>query len=567
MMRRISLVLILLHASCILWLILPVSGSSTINAQVTTSYWTRIKQFLSMTGSNSPEIRKSVSTIDRYSRVYDWMHRHEKHKFDSLSRHGVTNWDRYQNIITYKYTPGQDSMLSTPLRSKATVFGWHPYWMGNAFREYKFNLLSYVSWFSYHIDTDSGEPQNTESLDKTRITELVTLAHEKKCRVLLTVTCHTAEETRLFLSDENIQDHFIQYVCGFINELKMDGADINFENIPAGQAGNMTAFIRKFSTELRKNRLFLSIDLPIFDFNHIYELPELAKIVDLFIITGYDYFNGKSRTNGPVSPLEAPDGGYSIKQSVDKYLQTGINRSKLLLGLPYYGAVWTGSADTDTSLQFSGHLTYRAIMGKYGARGAIFDPVSCSKFHLIKPVPDSNYFEKCWFDDEFTLGEKFGWALGEELAGVGIWALGYDNGYPDLWQMIASRYGTDTTIIIQTPGQISKVFNMSSSVSELSPLLIVTGLFMAGFFLLGLIMALFDWRVREVFFQNKTLRLIYLISGGSILMLTGSAIIIHEEPDPGTASQTTMLITGLIIGVLLSTFVFRLFEKNRSDIP
>ena len=119
----------------------PGTGDGTVAAQSSASYWTRIKQFLSVTGSNTPELRKSVSTIDRYSRVYDWIHRQEKHTFDSLSRHGVTNWDRYQNIITYQYTPGQDSMLSTPLRSKATVFGWHPYWMGNAFRDYKFNLI------------------------------------------------------------------------------------------------------------------------------------------------------------------------------------------------------------------------------------------------------------------------------------------------------------------------------------------------------------------------------------------------------------------------------------------
>lgn len=106
---------------------------------------------------------------------------------------------------------------------------------------------------------------------------------------------------------------------------------------------------------------------------------------------------------------------------------------------------------------------------------------------------------------------------------------------------------------------------MSSSVSELSPLLIVTGLFMAGFFLLGLIVALFDWRVREVFFQNKTLRLVYLISGGSILMLTGAAIVINNGS--GATSQTIMLMTGVIIGVLLTSFVFRMFEKNRSNRP
>lgn len=197
----------------------------------------------------------------------------------------------------------------------------------------------------------------------------------------------------------------------------------------------------------------------------------------------------------------------------------------------------------------------------------MFDPVSCSKFYLVKPIPDSNYFEKCWFDDDYTLGEKFGWALNEELAGVGIWALGYDNGYPNMWQMIASRYGADTTIVIQTPGQINKVLNMSSSISKLAPLLVVSGLFMAGFLLLGLLVALFDWRVREVFFQNKTLRLLYLITGGSMLMLTGAALILSEGFASETAGQISLLAIGILSGMIFTAFLFRNYEKNRSNLP
>jgi len=570
-MRKLLLVLTLFHAGCLLWLAAPSPALCNLYAQNNASYWTRVKQLLSISGANSPELRRSVSTIDRYNRIYDWIHRQEKHTFDSLSEHGVTNWDRYQNVITYRYTPGQDSLLNTPLRPKVTVFGWHPYWMGNAFREYKFNLLSFVSWFSYHINASTGDPENPEALDKTRIAELVALAHAKKCRVLLTVTCHTSEETLIFLSDPGVQSHFIQSVSGFINELGMDGVDVNFENIPAGQTGNMTAFIQKLSSELRKNRHYLTIDLPVFDTNLIYELPQLSQSADFLIITGYDYYNGKSRTDGPVSPLDAPNGEYCIRQSVDRYLQTGVERNKLLLGLPYYGAVWAGQASTavsdSASLQFKGHIAYRAVMGTYGSEGAIFDPVSCSKFHLVKPVPDSNYLEKCWFDDDFTLGEKFSWALDQNLAGVGLWALGYDNGYPDMWEMIATRYGTDTTVVIRTPGQISKTFNMSGSISELSPLLIVSGIFMTGFLLIGLVVALFDWRVREVFFLNRTLRFVYLICGGSILMLTGTAVIMGEGIASGTASQIALLATGIIIGMISTAILFRNFEKNRSNIP
>lgn len=571
MIRKFTLVFALFHATCTLWLIAPGYGCNTAAAQTSVPYWTRIKQFLSISGANSPELRKSVSSIDRYNRIYDWVHRQDKHKYDSLSKHGVTNWDRYQNVITYRYSPEQDSLLAGSLRPKATVFGWHPYWMGSAFKEYKFNLLSCVSWFSYHINTQTGDPENPETLDKTSISELVTLAHAKSCRVLLTATCHGSEETKLFLSNTDAQAQFIRNICSFINELNMDGADISFEDVPDGQSGNMTVFLQNLSVELKKSRHFLTVGLPVYDINHVYELPQLSKSVDLFIITGYDYFSGQSRTFGPVAPLNAPEDGYSIKKSVDAYLQTGVARSKLLLGLPYYGALWTGKSgggvQPDTILEFSDHLSFRVIMGRYGSKNASFDPVSCSKFHLVKPVPDSDYIEKCWFDDSFTLGEKLSWALNEELAGVGLWALGYDNGYPDMWQMIATRYGNDTTIVIQTPGQIKGALNISGSISELSPLIVVSGIFMAGFFLLGLVIALFDWRVREVFFRNKTLRLLYIIVGGSVLLLTGSAVIVSRGFESDTTSQISLLGAGILVGALATTILFLNFEKNRSNLP
>ncbi|MEY4202781.1 MAG: hypothetical protein RL013_484, partial [Bacteroidota bacterium] len=117
------------------------------------------------------------------------------------------------------------------------------------------------------------------------------------------------------------------------------------------------------------------------------------------------------------------------------------------------------------------------------------------------------------------------------------------------------------------PGQIKGALNMSDSISELSPLIVVSGIFMAGFFLLGLLIALFDWRVREVFFRNKTLRLLYIIVGGSVLLLTGSAIIISRGIESDTAGQISLLGAGIIIGALASAILFLNFEKNRANMP
>jgi hypothetical protein len=46
-----------------------------------------------------------------------------------------------------------------------------------------------------------------------------------------------------------------------------------------------------------------------------------------------------------------------------------------------------------------------------------------------------------WFENSETLSEKYRWVLRNRLGGVGIWALGYDNGYPELWQSLRENFG------------------------------------------------------------------------------------------------------------------------------
>ena len=44
------------------------------------------------------------------------------------------------------------------------VFGWHPYWMGNSWKNYPFELLSTVSFFSYKVDPNTGSYTNPDEL-------------------------------------------------------------------------------------------------------------------------------------------------------------------------------------------------------------------------------------------------------------------------------------------------------------------------------------------------------------------------------------------------------------------
>ena len=471
-------------------------------------FWDRLRVVLN---KKKEQPLEQQSVTERYAPVYNWIHQAERSLYDSLSREGQAkvNWNRYQGIVTEQYSLTHDTAQINKLSPRITVFGWHPYWMQDAYQSYQFNLLSYIAWFSYNIDS-TGHNDNPDQLKQWENDNgLITAAHAQQCKVLLTVTNHTADGNKALLTNRNLQAELINHLLQLLAKNEADGIDLNFENIPDGQKDNMTAFVCELGQRLKTaNKNYkLTIGLPAYYGERTCDLNRLAEVVDLFLITGYDYYGPFSKTDGPVAPLDDPDGGRNIRQSVFRYLQLGLKREQLILGLPYYGATWTSSnpkaGRPDSTLRFLSRQMYRDIRANHPDELPQYDKKRWGAYFSTQD-PETGLYQRCWFDDTLTLKRKFDWILEEQLAGVGLWALGYDNGYPEIWNLIADRFDADTLLAHKDVYLEEKYFRLSNSVADYWPLLLVAGIFLVVFLLAGLVVALFDWPVRGVFFQNKT---------------------------------------------------------------
>ncbi|MFT4678625.1 MAG: spore germination protein YaaH, partial [Chitinophagales bacterium] len=42
-----------------------------------------------------------------------------------------------------------------------------------------------------------------------------------------------------------------------------------------------------------------------------------------------------------------------------------------------------------------------------------------------------------------SLSIKYDWIKKNKIGGVGIWALGYDNGYPELWNLLTEKFSQE----------------------------------------------------------------------------------------------------------------------------
>ena len=110
--------------------------------------------------------------------------------------------------------------------------------------------------------------------------------------------------------------------------------------------------------------------------------------------------------------------------------------------LPYYGRQWktkTNSVPSQT-LANGTALTYANILnnsGTYNSMDYYWEPNSFSSCYIFF---QNDNWNQCFIGLDRDLRKKYDIVNYRVLAGIGIWALGYDNGYPDLWQAISDKF-------------------------------------------------------------------------------------------------------------------------------
>ncbi|MEL6835339.1 MAG: glycoside hydrolase family 18 protein [Bacteroidota bacterium] len=179
------------------------------------------------------------------------------------------------------------------------------------------------------------------------------------------------------------------------------------------------------------------VTLPLEQQNAIYQFEQLNEHVDLFVLASNGFHNKDSATDGPIAPLDAPEPSGSIKQLVDLYQEKGLDRNKMLLGLPLYGGVWESGNSTlqSTDRVFKRDMIYRQIRRAYSEDlQPSYDSLSGSADYMEQL--ENGQYEKVWFEDSLSLTLKMEWAKDENLGGAALWALGYSHGYDEIWRAI-----------------------------------------------------------------------------------------------------------------------------------
>ena len=364
------------------------------------------------------------------------IHQEQMEYYDSLGK----DYKYYED--TYK-SPAKVIYEKAACNLNKKVFGWHPYWNNGKEANYQWDLLSDLSYFGYDVIPSSGNSVGGVS-NGFATANAVTQALANGVRVNLCVTLFSSHAT--FFGSASAQQTLITNLINYIQNRGAHGVNIDFESMAATHKVAFKNFIINLSTQMKAAipGAQISVALHAVEWSSIYDIPAMNPHVDLFCVMGYDYYYGGSATAGPTDPLYHFGNTYNftLSKSVTYYLDKGVPKNKMILAIPYYGRQWPVSNFTVPATTVSGtpsSVTYSALKtntARYNSSNRNIESASNSVYYNYT---SGGQKYQCFISEESELKTRLDLIRKRDLGGMGMWALGNDDGYPQFWNAIKDK--------------------------------------------------------------------------------------------------------------------------------
>jgi spore germination protein YaaH len=376
------------------------------------------------------------------------IHQEQSEKYAALDLKTEAAWD---SLRAFETGASNRSVMRSPGACNLTkrVYGWQPYWDATSatYNNYDWNGLTDLCYFSYDVNSADGNATSTHGWATATV---VPAAQAAGVNVTLCATLfsgHTA-----FFGSATAQQTLITNLINLVQSRNAHGVNIDFEGMGASHKTAFTSFMINLCNQMHAAipGSEVSIALYAVDWSGVFDMTALNPYVDLFIIMGYDYYYSGSTTAGPEDPLYnfQTSYNYTLTKSITYYLNKGASKSKLLLGLPYYGREWATTAATIPSSTSGGgtntvlfNTMRNNTSGYYSSR-----QWDINSFSSWFPSVRSGANWQAFVDDASSMSKRFDIVNQFGIGGIGIWALGYDDGYNDFWDLIRDKFSNCATV-------------------------------------------------------------------------------------------------------------------------
>lgn len=329
------------------------------------------------------------------------------------------------------------------------LYGFLPYWeMNDSTEAYLPQVpVSTLALFSVVATLNGGilhSDHGYERITGPRGLGLIADAHARGQRVdLVFSNFGEAANARLFGADATAvvrRTRAARELAALVAQLGVDGVNVDVELIDGDLIDGYASFLGDLESRLRaaNPNATLTVATTAGHGGAALAAAAVAGGADRVFLMGYD-FHWSASAAGASAPIVSRDGTLDLSSTIANYVNAGVPRTRIILGLPLYGMTWPVSAPTGNG----------ATIGK----GAVWIP-SRHAAQLLAPGFTSWYdFEEVadyfvtqtstggwtatFYDTPRSLKPKLGLARSQGLAGAGFWALGYEQGLPGYADLMA----------------------------------------------------------------------------------------------------------------------------------
>ncbi|MDA1079474.1 MAG: glycosyl hydrolase family 18 protein [bacterium] len=335
------------------------------------------------------------------------------------------------------------------------VYGFLPYWnLSDAVLQPELTHLSYFALTiggngEVRLQEDGSVEPGFNKLKSEQLLDIINLAAKQDTQFELVLSQFLADDIAAFLASEKAQQRLIETLDGVILAYPISGINIDIElnGTPSErQRQQLVTFMTNLRQHLdaRYKGMTLSIDVYAGASNNkqLWDIVALEPVVDYFVVMAYDFHRRTSPQAGPVAPLF---GGSDLWDSdINEHLRAFLEylpKEKILLGVPFYGYEWQTENRSAQSSTFpeTGSTAKITRVKELLAKAKELKVEEHWNEEALSPyltyVEDGETYV-LYYEDSRSLSYKLDYVNQLDLAGIAIWALGYEGDARELWDVI-----------------------------------------------------------------------------------------------------------------------------------
>ena len=227
--------------------------------------------------------------------------------------------------------------------------------------------------------------------------------------------------TSEIMNDYNKRQKLIEDIVAACVEYKLDGINIDFENMKQEDKDVYSRFIIELTPRLKDIGVVVSVDVTAPDGSETWSLcfdrHVIGDVADYIVFMAYDQYGTSSNKSGTTA-------GYNwVELSLNKFLKTEeIESQKIILAIPLYTRLWTEDS--------SGNVIKQSTVTIKNIESIIPSNVEKQWNDDLKQYyveyQDGSYTKKMWIEDENSLKEKISLITKNNLGGVASWEKGME---------------------------------------------------------------------------------------------------------------------------------------------